>query len=203
MAKVQVEEKLSHIPHVEVQMSTPLKRETKQNHVRFASPTHSVQNGRVSPILDENVVEYLHMPSGFPYIHNKVSGPISDSLVVQTSGSCDVTAASLIEQSQLDATEADYSANNSVCNLENSSSMTGRGGEENEPPGGGGTGDRRGQGQRPQGGQSGRSSQSSGNQPCYATVPFLFGYNAVLQIRRGKRDDLRIFFHITPLKHIL
>ena len=33
-------------------------------------------------------------------------------------------------------------------------------------------------------------------------IPFLFKPQAVLQIRRGKRDNLGIIFHTTYLKHI-
>ena len=154
-----VVEKMSRIPNIQVQMSTPLKRETKQNHVRFAEPTSSVHNGRVSPIVDESVMtEFLHMPSGSQLIQNKMklNGPLSDSLVVQTSGSFDTTAQSLLEQSQLEAIDTDYSANNSnVFNIDG-------GGEEDEPPGGNDGKDRKGQGQKSKGGQSGRSSQSSG-----------------------------------------
>ena len=154
--EAEVREQMTNIPGIKVQMSTPLKQEAKQNHVRFATPTQSVHNGRVSPIADETVIDYIHMPSGFPFIHNKMSGPLSDSLVVQTSGSCDITAASLIEQSQFEEIESNYSTNNSVFNVDG-------GGEENEPPGSGNGGNRRGQGQRPKEGQPARSSQSSGN----------------------------------------
>ena len=113
-----------------------------------------------------DVDEYLHLPSGFPFIHNKLNGPLSDSLLVQTDGSCDVTTTSLVNQSCItgleSGTESDYSANNSVLNPETPGAINAGGGEENEPPGGGDSGDRRGQSQRSKEGEPSRASQNSG-----------------------------------------
>ena len=106
------------------------------------------------------------MPSGFPFINNKLSGPLSDSLLVQTDETYDVSTASLVSQSCVtgleSGTESDYSANNSVLNPETPGGTSAGGGEENEPPGGGDGGDRRGQGQRSKESESSRSSQNSG-----------------------------------------
>ena len=118
--------------------------------------------------MSDNVVElseYLHMPSGFPFISNKLNGQLSESLLVHADDTCDVTTASLISPSVVtgleSGTESDYSANNSVLNPETPTGTSAGGGEENEPPGGGDK-DRKGQGQRSKEGESSRSSRNSG-----------------------------------------